>query len=401
MTLSLAAMEPLFPDTQALAPLAFTFAREAAALGGQLHQITRRGVAELLRAANTYHSNLIEGHDSRPREVERALHGKYAADPVRRVLQQEALAHLEVQRLVERRLDEESAPRITSAEFLCWVHGEFYRRLPDELRVVSDQAGTRRVEVVPGTFRTEELIVGRHLPPDAEQLTMFLDRFEHAYDPERQGPLEAIVAAAASHHRLLWIHPFTDGNGRVARLFTDAYLRRISLGGHGLWTASRGLARRRRDYLALLEAADAARWNDYDGRGARSQRALTEFSQFFLETCLDQVRYMRSLLEVDSLADRIAAYVERRAAGGLGTRLARPAVHLLHEALWRGEVPRGEAARLTGLSERAARMIVSQLTKEGLLVSDRPKTPVRLGFPVAVVPYYFPQLYPEDAVRDV
>ena len=151
----------------------------------------------------------------------------------------------------------------------------------------------------------------------------------------------------------------------------------------------------------MLEAADADRWDDSDGRGSRSALALGEFCRWFLEVCLDQVRYMTKSLALDGLADRMTGYVERRAAGGLGEgpRLAPESRHLLVAALTLGEFPRGEATRLTGLGERAARKILSQLVAERLLVSATPKGPVRLGIPVAAAEWYFPDLYPPGAVH--
>ena len=153
-----------------------------------------------------------------------------------------------------------------------------------------------------------------------------MEAFAGAYRPARLTGLHGIVAIAASHHRLLWIHPFLDGNGRVARLFSDACLRRAGLGGHGLWTVSRGLARQRGRYFDLLAQADAERAGDYEGRGARSLAALTAFARFFLDVCLDQVRFMSSLLQLDGLLERIEGYVDRRqGAAGVRGRRPRPA----------------------------------------------------------------------------
>jgi Fic family protein len=89
------------------------------------------------------------------------------------------------------------------------------------------------------------------------------------------------MAAIASHHRLMWIHPFLDGNGRVARLYTDACFCRLPLPGYGLWNVSRGLARRRDEYMAALTSADAPRRNDYDGRGSLSNDELARFCYCF------------------------------------------------------------------------------------------------------------------------
>jgi Fic family protein len=58
--------------------------------------------------------------------------------------------------------------------------------------------------------------------------------------PERFSRAERLVAIAASHHRLLWIHPFSEGNGRVARLLSHALLRRAGVGSP-LWSVARGL----------------------------------------------------------------------------------------------------------------------------------------------------------------
>jgi Fic family protein len=360
-----------------------------------LPEASRASLAELLRIINTYHSNLIEGHDTRPRDIVRALEGNYSRDPVRRALQLEARAHIEVQRLIEERLEAEPELAITSPGFLAWVHREFYERMPGEYRRVRSRSGVRESTVEPGAFRVEDVHVGRHAPPPFAEVPAYLERFDEGYDPSRLAGLELIAAIAASHHRLLWIHPFLDGNGRVARLYTDAFLRRAGLGAHGLWTASRGLARARSRYLELLEAADAERWDHYDGRGARSRRALTEFCVFFIETCLDQVRYMRELVDPDSLVDRIRAWVRAAGTGGVGrSRLPPDSWRLLEEALRRGEVTRGAAARLLGTSERTARRALAALVREGVLVSRTPKGPVRLAFLPDVLEYFFPLLAP-------
>ncbi|WP_457849551.1 hypothetical protein, partial [Staphylococcus aureus] len=61
-----------------------------------------------------------------------------------------------------------------------------------------------------------------------------------------------------------------------------------------------------------------------------------------------------------------------------------------------GELDRGRAADLTGYQERRGREILAHLLKVGLLVSQGPRAPVRLGFPVDVAERWFPRLYPVD-----
>jgi len=204
--------------------------------------------------------------------------------------------------------------------------------------------------------------------------------------------VQKVVATAASHHRLAWIHPFLDGNGRVTRLFTHAYLVKARIDGHGMWTVSRGLARNRDAYLAALAGADEHRRGDLDGRGNLSNRGLLDFCTFFLQAALDQIGFMADMLDLDGMQRRMAGYVERRVSLG---ELQAEAVYLLREAFLRGEVPRGEAARITGRPERTARRILKDLLDKRLLAADTAKGPVRLAFPAKVAGYYFPRLYPE------
>src|SRR3546814_13537841 len=75
-----------------------------------------------------------------------------------------------------------------------------------------------KIEVVPGQLRTRDVRVGRHIPPLHSALPAYLARFDQAYSSPTLSRLRQIQAVGAVHHRFLWIHPFLDGNGRVARL---------------------------------------------------------------------------------------------------------------------------------------------------------------------------------------
>lgn len=388
--MSASAAEPFMPaaGTEGLENLAFDLAREASELSGQLHPIVRLSVGDLVRSMNCYYSNLIEGHNTHPRDIDRALVADYSTDPRRRDLQLEARAHIEVQRLIDARTYNPMPP--ASRAFIQWTHREFCARLPESLRFVENPGTRERFQVIPGEWRTRDVAVGRHVPPSAEDLPAFLARFEEAYDPARLTKPRQAIAVAAAHHRLLWIHPLLDGNGRVARLTAHAML--LDLGvGSALWSVSRGLARRSTEYKSLLMAADEPRRGDLDGRGALSQSALVEFCQFFLETCLDQVRYMRELLQPAELQRRMELYARDEEAAG---RLPKRSFALLREALLSGELDRGRVPAIIDASERTARRVISALIERRLLVSESHRAPVRLGFPIDIVERWFPRLYP-------
>jgi Fic family protein len=139
----------------------------------------------------------------------------------------------------------------------------------------------RRVAVKPGQLRQREVIVARNVGPSWEQLPAFLDRFAAEYASARHHGVMPVIAIAASHHRLMWIHLFLDGNGRVTWLYTDACFLRLPLPGSSLWNVSRGLARRRDAYMTAFSGADAHRCNDSDGRGNLSDKGLAAFCGFF------------------------------------------------------------------------------------------------------------------------
>lgn len=385
-------MEPMLPPDgqRELEDLAVDLATKASGLASQLPPKVRRSIGDLVRSMNCYYSNLIEGHDTHPRDIERALaYADYSTDPGKRALQREAVAHIEVQRLIDHRGDLQVVP--TSTEYITWLHREFCSRLPDELLWVENPDTGERLPVRGGELRKGWVQVGRHIPPSSEVLPRFLRRFADAYDMRKLSRVRQIVALGAAHHRLLWIHPFYDGNGRVTRLMSHASLLRCGVGS-SLWSVARGLARNVQNYKKLLMAADDPRRGDLDGRGTLSTQALADFCAFFLTVCIDQVEFMTSLLEPGDLLRRMRLHVEEEV--GAGT-LPKSSFLLLREALLAGEVPRGKAGEITGYGERMARNVVSELIKKGYLHSESSRAPLTLAFPIDAVERWFPRLYPE------
>jgi Fic/DOC family len=382
-------IEPLLPDERhvELGDLTFELISVASALAGQLHPIITESVGGLGRSMNCYYSNLIEGHNTVPRDIERALAQDYSTDLKKRNLQLEAVAHIEVQQKIDLGLDDRSEPG--SIAYVRWLHREFCGRLPAELLAVENPATGQRLRVTPGEIRTKSVQIGSHIPPTGDDLKSCLNRYEEAYTAP-MSKLRKVISIPAAHHRLLWAHPFLDGNGRVARLMTHAMFHRLGIGS-SLWSAARGLARKVVEYKSLLMAADRPRDNDYDGRGALSERALVDFCRFFLRVSVDQVRFMQTLLDPSSLLRRIELYCRdeveaRRMPGG--------SFAVLREVVFSGEVGRGSVAGLVHLQERAARNITAALIEKKLLYSTSPRAPLRLGFPIEAVERWFPSLYP-------
>jgi Fic family protein len=381
--------EPSETISDAVAELAAA----SAALGRVLHPHTAASLAELVRIMNTYYSNLIEGHNTRPNDIVRALAGDLDHDEQRRDLQIEAAAHVRVQAQVDRMAIEHRLPEPASTQFILWLHREFYRDAPASMLRVRGNGGEFLMR--PGEWRSmpeENVAVGRHQPPSSTRVADFMNYFEARYRFERIGKAGKIMAIAAAHHRFNYIHPFADGNGRVSRLMSHAMAHLAGIDAHGLWSISRGLARglaSRTEYKTMMDLADTPRQGDLDGRGNLSQRALIEFILWFLRVCLDQVTFMSGLFELDSLARRLRRLVER------SDTLKPEAARILEEALTRGELERGEVPRVTGLPERTARRVLNDVVAAGLLASATPKGPVSLRFPSESADVLFPRLFPE------
>ncbi|MBV8412256.1 MAG: Fic family protein [Alphaproteobacteria bacterium] len=384
-------MEPLLIGDSSrhrasLTDLAVDLAAKSAGFRRSLPPGVLAALADLVRAMNCYYSNLIEGHDTHPIDIERALKNDYSADPRKRDLQREATAHIAVQAWIDAG---NLRGRAATVDGICEIHRRFSELLPEELLLVTDPQTGEQKRVVPGNLRDDHVQVGRHIPVSPGALSRFLKRFEEVYS--RLGKADSIIAAAAAHHRLLWIHPFLDGNGRVARLMSHGMLL-DALDTGSVWSVARGLARNVDRYKGHLSSCDLPRRNDLDGRGNLSEEELAGFSRFFLSICLDQVSFMEELVQPDRLRTRMLLWAEEESRLDA---LPSKAGAILEAVLFRGELPRGDVANLLGSGERQGRRIVSALMDRGVLTSESPRSPLRLTFPAALASRWMPGLFPE------
>jgi Fic family protein len=383
-------MEPLrlaesAPQRPALTDLAVELAARSAGFRRSLPEGLRSALADLVRAMNCYYSNLIEGHNTHPVDIERALRKDYNKDPHKRDLQLEARAHITVQQWIDG--GGLKAPATSKAAILE-IHRRFCDQLTEALLWVENPETAERLKVEPGELRTRDVKVGAHVSISPGAVPRFLVKFEEAYSG--LGKTEAILSAAAAHHRLLWIHPFLDGNGRVARLMSHAaVLETLDTGG--IWSAARGLARNVAAYKSHLASCDLPRRNDLDGRGPLSQETLTEFTRFFLEICLDQIHFMEELVQPDRLRARILLWAEEEVRLGL---LPAKTGNVLEALLYRGALPRSDVAELVATGERQARRIVAALTDKGVVTAEGTRAPLCLAFPAALATRWMPGLFP-------
>jgi Fic family protein len=346
---------------------------ESASFRSSMPEPFIEALSALVRSMNCYYSNLIEGHDTHPIEIEKARKKDYSDDPEKRNLQLEAEAHIAVQSWIDEGGMTGSA---MSLQNLQEIHRRFYELLPEQLQWTIDPTTKQKIRIIPGALRVLDLKVGRHLAISPGAVPRFMQKYEQTYCNLNRSA--TILASAAAHHRLLWVHPFLDGNGRVARLMSYASLLH-ALDTGGIWSIARGLARQQEQ--KPLGELRSYRRGDFDDRGALSESSLEEFTGFFLLTCIDQVKFMKSLVRPDQLRKRVIAWANDE----ISKKTLPPRTTIVLESLLTsGELPRGDIPAMLNLSPASARRVISGLAEKGVLVSETSRTPVRLAFPATL-----------------
>ena len=381
--------EPLLPSDARIEPLltkAHDLSRLATLLSGTRAPPELRS---MLRSMNSYYTNRIEGQHTRPHEIDQALRQDFSKDATLAAKQRLAVAHIEAEAALERRYKgPEGALALYSIDAVQEMHRELFGRLPP-----SDLFTSENEPIVPGQLRMREVKVGQHVAPAHASVPRFVERWAGFYGHVRRGEA-ALVAMAAAHQRMGWIHPFIAGNGRVKRLHTHTLLSALGYTG-GLWSPLRGFARSTERYYALLADADSLRRGDLDGRGNLSEQALMTWIDYVLDTCLDQVTFMAGMLDFASMKARIeACLVFEATVVKQGVR--QESLRGLHYLFLSGEeLARGDFKAMLGISDRGATDALGALVKRGLLKSDSPQGKVRFGLPQHALRFLFPQLWPE------
>ncbi|MCP5058573.1 MAG: Fic family protein [bacterium] len=144
-----------------------------------------------------------------------------------------------------------------------------HRLLVDGVRGGSRYAGQlRREEVSVGDVVNGETVV-HHAPPHwaqvEEEVASLLRWIEESKNYGNNGDgdtwVHPVIQAGISQHRLVWIHPFIDGNGRTARMLTTLLLYQRGYDFKYLFELSGYYNRDRDRYYKALRSAD--RTGDY------------------------------------------------------------------------------------------------------------------------------------------
>lgn len=371
---------------------------ESAKLTGGHNKYFIDAIKELLRITNSYYSNRIESEGTHPIDIEKAMKKEFFEDKKKKNLQQLSLIHIEIQKDLEKKVLEDSATKLYSLETILDIHKKFYSKeeMDSFLKIKHKDL---EIEMIPGKLRESFVKVGNHIAPNPEELIAYFNEFETLYNQCKiESQTIKLIYTLCSHHRLVYIHPFYDGNGRISRLYLDYILQKIDLEGYGLWNLSRGLARNVKDYKKALAVADEPYRGGYDdGRGNLSLKALKEFLDFMLDVALDQVRYMASVIRIDLIASRISNYVEfsKRNMYPNIEPLPKHSQQIFLALLIHGEIPRNSVKDIINVSKPTAIKIVKELEKREYISSIEPKSPIRIRFNSHFASEIIPELFPK------
>jgi len=261
----------------------------------------------------------------------------------------------------------------SNADLITWREIQGYRRVLTFVINVATQDGTPIDESTlrsmhfmllehdlaksPGRYRTGPIYVSGadgvvYTAPDAEQVPSLMGELVTQLRTSRA---DLLVAAAMAHLNLVMIHPFRDGNGRMARALQTLVLGRDGALDPAFGSIEEWLGRNTPDYYAVLAATGAGGWNP--------QRSALLWVRFNLRAYHMQAQTItRRLAEA---SQQWAAIDQLVADRGLPERMAEG----IFDA-WLGyRVTRPIYAQRSGVDDRTASRDLARLSDEGILTA--------------------------------
>jgi len=166
-------------------------------------------------------------------------------------------------------IEENIQSSIIDKAFICELHRIVVRDLVRE--------GDER----PGAYRLKPVHINKsaHIPPAPADVSEHMDELIQFIN-EKHGPQFDLLKDALAHHRFAWIHPFTNGNGRVARLLTYAMMAKqgfIDSSGIRALNPTAVFGSNREQYYEHLSKADSLKsqdllaWSEYMLSGVKAE----------------------------------------------------------------------------------------------------------------------------------
>lgn len=342
-------------------------------LSSGVSSFTLKKISSLVDAMNCYYSNLIEGVYTKVTDMDATMWKASSKSNENYLL---AKAHIETARKFDLLTPQTN---VFSIDYIRSLHQSFFSGLPDHLRKIKYPDGYEKT-LIGGEFRTFSVSVGDHLAPSHLNIAKLMNEFSDAYSYPKSSMI-GVLNALSSHHRFAWIHPFADGNGRTARLHTQAALIQSGIGVSRSWSISRGLARSQTEYYERLQSCDNLQ-----------ESTLYQFVEFLAHTCRDQMQFMQQKINIELMQ---SAYKK------LAQEIDMPKAF---QPIWgllikEGVMKKSDIALLTSKTDRMVRNYVQKLLSSGLIVEGEGQN-IELNLSPVVGAIVLPGLFPlEETIR--
>ena len=169
-----------------------------------------------------------------------------------------------------------------------------------ELHAITVNNLEREGDTTPGAYRRQQVRIAQstHLPPEFIQVPQHMQELVDFINSNHP-PKYDLIKIALAHHRFGWIHPFSNGNGRVVRLLTYAMLIKygfnVNVGGRVL-NPTAVFCNDRDRYYTMLAGADAG-----------THSSLEAWCIYVLEGILVELRKVDRLTDLNYLNERVLA----------------------------------------------------------------------------------------------
>lgn len=170
----------------------------------------------------------------------------------------------------------------------------------------------------PGLYRNKSVSITRseHKPPEPIQIEQYMDEL-FAFINREDEPKYDLLKVAIVHHRFLWIHPFTNGNGRTVRLLTYAMLVKqgFNVDEGRILNPTAVFCSSRKNYYRYLSLADTGKnkgilsWCEYVLKGLKHEiekiDRLLDYDYLKREILLPAISYSQERKLVTDVEARI------------------------------------------------------------------------------------------------
>jgi Fic family protein len=189
--------------------------------------------------------------------------------------------------------------------------------------------------------------------PPAERLDDEMRRFLSWWNgPSRE--MDGILRAGVAHLYFVTIHPFADGNGRIARVVTDVALAQDERFPRRLYSLSHRIHSVRSEYYRVLEAAQ------------RGDLEITDWLLWFLETYACSLTAAEGRIHRSRVIDRYYRWMAHVSLNDRQTKVMKKMIDAYPEGFSGGMTNR-KYVSITGTSSESAKRDLAGLVRHGLL----------------------------------